>query len=69
MAALDSTFARQPFESIQQLFPLAEKVVKLEAICFSCQREAAFSFRMSKDCDVQVGIPANGEYCHVSPPV
>jgi thymidine kinase len=43
VSALDGTFERKPFGRILQLVPLAEKVIKLRAICVNCGDEAPFT--------------------------
>lgn len=47
VAALDGTFQRQAFNDILSLIPLAESVVKLNAVCSVCNKDAAFSKRIS----------------------
>lgn len=54
VAALDGTFQRKPFGSILKLVPLAENVTKLSAVCVLCQRNAAFSMRISDETQVEV---------------
>lgn len=49
VAALDSTYERKPFGSIPYLVPLADSVKKLNAVCVSCARDAAFTKRRSKE--------------------
>lgn len=46
VAALDGTFQRNSFNNIVNLIPKAEKVIKLNAICVYCAREAAFTKRL-----------------------
>jgi len=46
IAALDGTFERKPFGNIISLIPLAEKVLKLNAVCVYCANEAAFTKRI-----------------------
>lgn len=43
VAALDSDCRRKQFNNILDLIPLAEKLVKLTAICVACTKEAAFT--------------------------
>jgi thymidine kinase len=45
VVALDGTFQRKPFNRILELVPLAEKVVKLTAICHKCKKDASFTQR------------------------
>ncbi|RLN98974.1 hypothetical protein BBJ28_00000957, partial [Nothophytophthora sp. Chile5] len=40
VAALDATFERKAFESVIELIPTAEQVIKLNAICTSCGLDA-----------------------------
>jgi thymidine kinase len=46
VSALDGTFERKPFGNIINLIPLAERVVKLCAVCVYCTAEAAFTKRI-----------------------
>ena len=59
IAALDSTYLRQPFEHIQAIIPLAENVVKLSAVCKSCLGEAAFTFRIGLETDMQASYKSD----------
>ena len=54
VAALDGTFQRKPFESVLQLVPLAEHVVKLNAVCMVCFGEGSYTKRTSTDQEVEV---------------
>jgi len=54
VAALDGTFQRKPFGDVLNLVPLAESVVKLNAVCVTCLRDAAFSARLSTEEEVVV---------------
>lgn len=38
VAALDGTFQRKPFSNIINLLPMAEKVMKLTAVCVYCAK-------------------------------
>ena len=49
VAALDGDFQRKGFGSILELVPLAENVMKLNAVCMHCYGEAAFTKRLSHD--------------------
>jgi len=49
VAALDGDFQRQGFGNILNLVPLAENVIKLNAVCMHCYQEAAFTKRLSND--------------------
>jgi thymidine kinase len=54
VAALDGTFQRKSFNSVLDLIPLAEDVIKLSAVCMTCHRPAAFSKRIVNDSAVEV---------------
>ncbi|KDR10834.1 Thymidine kinase [Zootermopsis nevadensis] len=49
IAALDGTFQRVGFGNILNLIPLAENVVKLNAVCMICFREASFTKRIGSE--------------------
>lgn len=56
VAGLDGDFKREPFGDILKLIPLAEKVYKLNALCFFCKdgTEAPFTKRLSTSQDQQL---------------
>lgn len=54
IAALDGTFQRKPFGNILNLVPLAESVVKLNAVCMECFKEAAYTKRLGAEKEVEV---------------
>eukprot|EP00898_Chlorokybus_atmophyticus_P005801 jgi/Chlat1/6221/Chrsp44S09039 len=54
VAALDGTFERKPFKRVLELVPLAESVVKLNAVCTSCHGDAAFTKRTVEATQVEV---------------
>ncbi|KAK1163759.1 thymidine kinase, cytosolic [Acipenser oxyrinchus oxyrinchus] len=54
VAALDGTFQRKAFGNILNLVPLAESVVKLNAVCMECFREAAYTKRLGAEKEVEV---------------
>lgn len=54
VAALDATFKRTEFGKILQLVPLAESVVKLNAVCMSCFNDASFTKRISNEKEVSI---------------
>ena len=49
ISALSGNFKREPFEVISKLIPKCETVQNINAICFSCDEEANFSLRITKD--------------------
>ena len=52
VAALDGTFQRKGFPSVLELVPLAENVVKLNAVCMNCFGEGSYTKRISADKEV-----------------
>lgn len=54
VAALDSTFERKEFGDILKLIPLAENVVKLNAVCMVCYDIASFSKRITDEKKLEV---------------
>ncbi|XP_016359680.1 thymidine kinase, cytosolic [Sinocyclocheilus anshuiensis] len=54
VAALDGTFQRKAFGNILNLVPLAESVVKLNAVCMQCFKEAAYTKRLGAEQEVEV---------------
>ncbi len=54
VAALNSTFERQPFPQVADLMAQAETVTKLTAVCMGCKGEASFSHRTSDETSVKV---------------
>ncbi|RLV92087.1 hypothetical protein DV515_00013926 [Chloebia gouldiae] len=54
VAALDGTFQRKAFGNILNLVPLAESVVKLNAVCMECFREASYTKRLGAEREVEV---------------
>lgn len=54
VAALESTFEREPFGQVLFLFVKAEKVHKLDAVCCLCHGPAAFTIRNSDEKEVEV---------------
>ncbi|KAM7426030.1 Thymidine kinase [Porites harrisoni] len=54
VAALDGTFQRQAFGGVLNLVPLAESVVKLNAVCMHCYQDAAFTKRLGSEKMVEV---------------
>ncbi|XP_074647326.1 thymidine kinase, cytosolic-like [Tubulanus polymorphus] len=54
IAALDGTYQRKGFGNILQLVPLAESIVKLNAVCMICFGTASFTKRTTMDEEVEV---------------
>lgn len=54
VSALDGTFERKPFGRILKLVPLAEKVIKLRAICVNCGDDAPFTKRICENKEVEL---------------
>ncbi|DAZ92905.1 TPA: hypothetical protein N0F65_013067 [Lagenidium giganteum] len=54
VAALDGTFERKPFGSVCSLIPSAEQVIKLNAVCTECGRDAAFTRRIVADKSIEL---------------
>lgn len=54
VAALDGTFQKKGFGDILNLVPLAESVIKLTAVCMSCNHEGSFTKRKGTETAVEV---------------
>jgi len=54
VAALDSTYLREPFPTTAQLIPKAEKVDKLSAICVGCGDDAYFTRRIVESDELEL---------------
>ncbi|XP_071813564.1 thymidine kinase, cytosolic-like [Apostichopus japonicus] len=54
VAALDGTFQRVGFGNILNLVPLAESVVKLNAVCMTCYGEASYTKRLGYEKELEV---------------
>merc|ERR1719383_1276252 len=54
IAALDGDFQRKGFGDILNLVPLAESIVKLNAVCMMCFQEASFTKRKGSETAVEV---------------
>lgn len=54
VAALDGTYQRKAFGEIMNLVPLAENVIKLNAICMRCFKNASFTKRISDEKAVEI---------------
>lgn len=64
IAALDATFQRTEFGKILQLVPIAESVVKLNAVCMSCFSDASFTKRTTNEQEVEL-IGSTDKYMSV----
>lgn len=59
IAALNGTYKQQIFPSVANILPSADKVDWLTAVCFNCDKEAAFTHRFLPDVtvhDEQLGL-------------
>jgi len=54
VAALDGTFACQPFGAVLELVPLADSVVKLSAVCARCGADAPFTARLGAERETMI---------------
>jgi len=54
VAALDGDFQRRGFGNILNLVPLAENIVKLNAVCMLCFQEGSFTKRKGSETAVEV---------------
>lgn len=54
VAGLDGTYQRKPFETIINLLPLSETVIKLNAVCIECRGDASFSKRIGNEIQLEV---------------
>ncbi|RUS90083.1 hypothetical protein EGW08_002125 [Elysia chlorotica] len=54
VAALDGTFQKRGFGDILNLVPIAESVVKLNAVCMSCFGDGSFTKRKGSEQKVEV---------------
>lgn len=54
VAALDSTYQKKPFGRVTDLVSVSECVTKLSAVCKRCKKDAAFSYRLSTEKQVEV---------------
>ncbi|XP_069123864.1 thymidine kinase, cytosolic-like isoform X2 [Argopecten irradians] len=54
VSALDGTFQKKGFGDILNLVPLAESVIKLSAVCMSCNQEGSFTKRKGQEKEVEV---------------
>ncbi|XP_072167867.1 thymidine kinase, cytosolic-like [Diadema setosum] len=54
VAALDGTFQRKGFGDILNLVPLAESVIKLNAVCMRCYNEASYTKRLGYETELEV---------------
>lgn len=61
VSGLDMDFERKPFGCIPQLMAVADRVLKVHAICVSCGAPAVYSYRLTEDHE-QVLVGAKAEY-------
>ena len=54
IAALDGNFRREGFNKILELVPLAESVVKLNAVCMKCYQIASFTKRLGPEKEIEI---------------
>lgn len=54
VAALDGTFQKEGFGDVLNLVPLSESVIKLNAICTNCGKEAAFTRRKGLETKIEI---------------
>ncbi|XP_033751034.1 thymidine kinase, cytosolic-like [Pecten maximus] len=54
VSALDGTFQKKGFGDILNLVPLAESVIKLSAVCMTCNSEGSFTKRKGQEKEVEV---------------
>ena len=74
VAALDGDFQRHAFGNILNLVPLAENVIKLNAVCMICFQEGSFTKRKGPETIVKI-MGGQDKYLatcrachHISPP-
>jgi len=55
IAALDGDYLRNPFQSIVEIFPKVNEIVKLTAVCYACKKkEAIFTHRLTTETEIEV---------------
>ena len=54
IAALNGDFEQKPFDCVSKLYPLADTITKLDAVCHYCHGTANFSKRISTDTEKEV---------------
>uniref|UniRef100_A0AC35U4I5 Thymidine kinase n=1 Tax=Rhabditophanes sp. KR3021 TaxID=114890 RepID=A0AC35U4I5_9BILA len=54
VSTLNGDFQRKPFDSVVPLFPLVDKIVKLNAVCMPCGNKAIYTFRTVLNSEVEV---------------
>jgi thymidine kinase len=68
VAGLDMDFMKQPFGSMPQLMAMADRVVKLKAVCGTCKTvppNAIFSKKIAGDMNVQSEVGDSDKYTAV----
>ena len=54
LAGLDNDYKAEPFEQMQGLMALTNNIIKLNAICVKCGKDANFSYRLTNETDIVV---------------
>ena len=62
VSALNGDYKRKTFGNIVDLIPLAQDIIKLNAICSQCGEEASFSYRKNTNKTEQVVIGGSDVY-------
>lgn len=62
IAALDSDFKMQGFVRTLEIIPIAEKILKLRAVCFGCRGDASFTKRIDSTNQVLEDIGGVDKY-------
>jgi thymidine kinase len=65
ISALKSDFKRHAFENIARLYPLADTIIDLKAVCHDCLKPAAFSHRLDTKNKNQISVGDKDEYVSV----
>ena len=66
ITAMDGTFKQELFGDIGKLFPLAENIIKLKAICMKCKKnDASFTVRINSKSDELIVIGGSESYISV----
>ena len=54
ISALSGTYRRENFGRIPEIFPLAENITKLTAVCMDCKASASFTTRISSSKETEL---------------